>query len=272
MTHPLKSGFYQIQLDEHSQELTTFITPYGHFCFKRLPFGISSGPEVFHREMTHILSGIPGVICDIDDVLVSGKIQTEHDERLRTVLQKMKEAGVTLNEKCVFATDSMKFLGHIISREGIKIDPDKVEAITNLPRPENVSELRRLLVMVNHVGKFSPNLAEVTKPLRDLLRKECMWTWDAQQEAAFKTLKKQLSSAPVLTHYSPNKPTKVSADASSYGMGGVLLQKDREDWRPVFYASRSLTSTEQRYAQVEKKALAVTWCCEKFADFLIGMP
>ena len=265
------SGFYQIPLHEESQELTRFITPFGRYCFKRLPFGISSGPEVFHREMTRILSEVPGVIVDIDDVLISGRSQQEHDERLRSVLERMQEAGVTLNEKCVFSVDTIKFLGHIISQEGIKVDSAKVEAITNLPRPTNIQELRRLLGMVNHIGKFAPNLADITKPLRDLLKKENSWTWDTQQETAFQILKKQLSTAPVLAHYSPEKETKVSADASSYGLGGVLLQKDGQDWRPVFYASRSLTDTEQRYAQAEKEALAVTWCCEKLSEFLIGL-
>ena len=264
-------GFHQIPLSEESQELTTFITPFGRFCYQRLPFGISSGPEIFHREMTHTLAGIPGVICDIDDILIGGKGQTEHDERLRMVLQRLKEAGLTLNDKCEFSKGEVKFLGHIVSAQGIAIDPSKVEAIASFPAPEGVPELRRLLGMVNHVAKFAPNLAEVTKPLRDLLKKENDWVWGPDQEEAFKKLKTLLSTAPVLQHYNPNKPTLISADASSYGMGGVLMQKDSEGWKPVFYASRSMTSTEQRYAQVEKEALAMTWTCEKFADFLVGM-
>ena len=266
------SGFYQIPLAEESQPLTTFITPYGRFCFKRLPVGINPGPEVFHREMTHILTGIPGVIVDIDDVLVSGKTQQEHDDRLRVVLCKLRDSGITLNEKCVFSTDTVKFLGHIISKEGIEIDPEKISAITKCSQPTNVPELRRFIGMVNHVGKVAPNLAETTKPLRDLLRKENDWTWNTHQEVAFQNLKQQLSSAPILAHYSPAEPTKVSADASPYGMGGVQLQKDSEGWKPIFYASWSMTPTEQRYAQVEKEALAMTWCCEKFADYLVGLP
>ena len=264
-------GFHQIPLAEESQELTTFITPFGRFCYTRLPFGISSGPEVFHREMTHILSGIPGVIVDIDDVLIGGRGDREHDERLRQVLDRMKGVGVTLNEKCEFATDQVKFLGHIVSARGIAIDPSKLDAITSFPAPEGVPELRRLLGMVNHVGKFAPNLAELTKPLRDLLKKETDWVWGPDQEEAFKRLKVLLSSSPVLQHYNPNRSTMISSDASSYGIGGVLMQKDDEGWKPVFYTSRAMTSTEQRYAQVEKEALAMTWVCERFSDFLVGM-
>ena len=265
-------GFHQIPLAEESQELTTFIPPFGRFCYTRLPFGISSGPEIFYREMTHILAGVPGVIVDIDDVLIGGKGDQEHDDRLRQVLDRMKKAGVTLNEKCELSTKKVKFLGHIITPEGISIDPEKVQAVAEMPTPTDVPSLRRLLGMVNHVGKFAPNLAEVTKPLRDLLKKETDWTWDQPQEQAFQKVKQLLSSAPILQHYSPKKKTKVSADASSFGMGGVLLQKDAEGWKPVQYASRSFTETEQRYAQVEKEALAMTWCCEKFKDYLLGLP
>ena len=265
-------GFHQIPLSEESQELTTFITPFGRFCYQRLPFGISSGPEVFHREMTHILAGLPGVVCDIDDILIGGKGQEEHDARLRKVLDRLDKAGVTLNEKCELSTKEIKFLGHIITPSGISIDPSKVEAIAEMPTPEDVPGLRRLLGMVNHVAKFAPNLAEVSKPLRDLLKKDSDWIWEDPQEKSFQEIKKLLSSAPVLQHYGAKKPTKVSADASSFGMGGVLLQKDAEGWKPVQYASRSFTDTEQRYAQVEKEALAMTWCCEKFADFLVGLP
>ena len=265
-------GFHQIPLAKISQELTTFITPFGRFCYNRLPFGINSGPEIFHREMTKILSGIPGVICDIDDVLIVGKDTKSHDERLRLVLKRMSNAGITLNDKCVFSTDKVKFLGHIISAQGIEIDPKKTEAISNFPAPKGISELRRFLGMVNHVAKFVQNLAEITKPLRDLLKKENDWVWGLAQEDAFNKIKKLISSTPVLQHYNPNMPTRVSADASSYGIGGVLMQKDEKGvWKPVFYVSRSLTSTEQRYAQIEKEALAMTWVCERFSDFLVGM-
>ena len=127
--------------------------------------------------------------------------------------------------------------------------------------------------MVNRVAKFAgPSLAESTRALRDFLKKEAEWTWEAPQEEAFMLIKQQLTSAPVLAHYSPNRKTRLSSDASSYGLGAVLLQKqDDGEFKPVFYTSRSLTPTEQRYAQIEKEALGVTWACEKFREFIMGL-
>lgn len=164
----------------------------------------------------------------------------------------------------------VKFLGYIISADGMKPDPDKTRAVQDMKEPTNVSELRSFLGMVNQLGKFLPNLAEKDKPLRDLLSKKNQWCWGHEQRRTFCNLKRELSSAPILQLYDPNKQLKISADASSYGLGAVMLQKDGEVWSPVAYASRSLTDTEQRYAQLEKEALALTWACERFNDFILG--
>lgn len=150
-------------------------------------------------------------------------------------------------------------------------DPDKTQAVKDMKEPSNVSELRSFLGMVNQLGKFIPNLAEKDKPLRDLLSTKNMWYWGHDQQKAFHNLKQELSSPPVLQLYNPNKPLKISADASSFGLGAVMLQKEGDVWSPVAYASRSLTPTEQRYAQVEKEALALTLACERFNDFILGL-
>lgn len=153
----------------------------------------------------------------------------------------MKKAGLTLNDKYVFAVDRVKFLGHTISAQGIKADQDKIKAILNMPEPQNVEGVRRFMGMVNYVGKFSPHLPTLTKPLRDLLRNDSTWTWDAQQKEAFAKVKTELSSPAILAQYSPNNETVVSADASSYGLGGVLMQKKKKgEWRPVVYISQEV--------------------------------
>ena len=135
--------------------------------------------------------------------------------------------------------------------------------------PDNVSELRRFLGMAKQLRKFSPNLATITQPLRELLSKKNSWCWNDEQETPFKATKEELIKPTVLS-FNPTAPTKVSADASSFGIGAVLLQHDTKQWRPVAFTSRSLSEVDRRYVQIKKEALTTTWACEKFVDYLLG--
>ena len=265
------SGFWQIPLAKKSRPLTTFLTPFGRYCFNKMPFGISSAPEHFQKRMTKILTGLPGVLCLMDDVLVFGSNTDEHDERLKAALNRIQSAGVTLNpEKCEFRKSQLKFLGHVVNQHGIQADPDKVSAILQMKPPTNITELRRFMGMVNQLGKFSPNYADLTQPIRPLLSKKSSWLWGPEQDRSFLAIKNELTKPTILTLYDPLAPMKVCADASSYGLGAVLLQKQNTMWKPVAYASRTLTDTEKRYAQIEKEALASTWACEKFSTYILG--
>ena len=137
--------------------------------------------------------------------------------------------------------------------------------------PTTTTELRCFLGMVNQLGKFTPKIAELSKPLRELLSKQSTWLWGPSQASAFQKLKAALTSPTVLAWYDPSADIKLSADASAYGLSAVLLQKvNGEEWKPVAYASRSMTETKMRYAQIEKEALATTWACECFSDHIIG--
>ena len=138
------------------------------------------------------------MLCQMDDVLIWGATQLQHDERLRAALSRLQEAGVTLNEKCEFSKSTIKFLGQVISASGVSADPDKVNAVKSMKEPSNVSEVRGLLGMINHLGKFLPHLAEKTCPLRDLLKKSNMWAWGSQQQEAFNQIKKELTTPPGL--------------------------------------------------------------------------
>ena len=164
------SGFWQVPLSTESARLTTFITPYGRYYFNRLPFGISSAPELFQRRMSRALEGLQGVACHMDDILIHGTTKEEHDARLLRTLEKLLQHGITLNkDKCSFATESVKFLGHIVDREGIRPDPEKVKGINDMTEPKTLTDLRRFLGMCNQLNKFSSQLTDKTKPLRDLL-------------------------------------------------------------------------------------------------------
>ncbi|UYV69971.1 K02A2.6-like, partial [Cordylochernes scorpioides] len=265
------SGFHQIPLSPDCQHLTTFITPFGRYKYYRMPFGISLAPEYFQKVMSIILQGMDGVMCYLDDILIFASDSKTHDRILRLVLRKLKEAKVTLNKaKCVFGVPRINFLGHILDEDGIRPDPAKFEAVAKMPAPTDVHGVKRFIGMVNHLGRFVENLYEIVAPLNQLLVKGQDFVWDCSQERAFRKLKELLTTQPILAAYDVRKPTMVSSDASSYGLGEVLKQEGKNGiWRPVAYSSRTMTPTEKRYAQIEKEALAITWACERFQDFLL---
>ena len=189
------SGFWQIPLDPESRLLTTFLTPFGRYCFNKLPFGICSAAELFQRCMSKILSGLPGIVCHIDDILIYGKDQDEHDTRFRAALEAIKNAGLTLNHnKCMFNQCSVSFLGHLINEKGISQDPQKTIAIAKMSQPTTVTQLRRFLGMINQMSKFSSNLSQISPPLRELLSPKVSWIWEHAQQEAFEKLKTELAT------------------------------------------------------------------------------
>ena len=250
------SGFWQIPLATKSRLLTTFITPFGRYCFNVLPFGITSAPELFQRRMSSLLQRLPGVVCMMDDVLIFSKDQGEHDARLETVLKCLVSAGVTLNpSKCEFSKPEVKFLGHIINHKGVIADPAKTNAILQMSPPKNVSEMRRFVGMTNQLSKFIPCSADLMKPLTELLSSKRTYLWGPSQKEAFAKVKEVLTNTPLLALYDPSADTKVSADASSFGLGAVILQRleSNSEWRAASFTSRTMTETEMRYAQIERK-------------------
>jgi hypothetical protein len=220
------SGFWQINLAPESRLLTTFITPYGRFYFNRLPFGINSASDFFQKRMSEIVCGIEGVLCHMDDILIFAENQGQHDVILKNVLSILRDYGLTLNDKkCEFSRSSITFLGHVVDDKGIRIESQKVKAILDVQKPENVSDIRRFLGMVNQLNRFSSKLAESSQPLRELLKQKNTWIWGPSQERSFKDLKSEIAQSPCLTHYDTRGEIIISADASSYGLGAVLRQK-----------------------------------------------
>ncbi|XP_075556585.1 uncharacterized protein LOC142588643 [Dermacentor variabilis] len=202
------ASFHQVKLSEDSQELTTLITPYGRYCFFRLPFGITSAPEYFQKQMARILEGEYGVANMIDDIVVFGRTRQEHDARLSQVLSRLAKAGITLNQdKCRFGVPEVSFLGVVVSTQGIRPDPGKVEALKAMEAPTDIAGVRRLLGMVNHLARFWPHISDVTAPIRALLNKCASWVWQHEQEAAFEKIKELLTPDRCMAKYHPSFAT-----------------------------------------------------------------
>jgi len=268
-----RKGFWQCDLAPESRNLTTFITHRGCYRFKKVPFGLSSTPETYQKAMDSMLCGMPGVVCYMDDIVVHAENETQLEQRLRQVFQRFKDRGLTLNrDKCFFGLQQIEMLGHVISAEGIKPDPKKIEAVCNAPRPENVQLLRSFLGTCGFLMKFIPNYANISEPLRKLTRKGQEWEWTSETEKSFKEMKRALVSEPCLAYFKIDAPTVVISDASPVGLGVVLLQKQTDGQnKPVAYASRSLTPTERRYSQIEREALGCVWAVEHFRTYLWGV-
>ena len=260
------TGFWQIPLDYESWLATTFNSPYGGFRFLRLPYGITSTSEVLQKAMDHLFSGVPCEII-INDILIWGKDDTEHNANPRKVLDRVREVHLQLNPaKCKFQVSTVPYVGHLLMGGGLKSDPDKVKAVRDMPSPDSPQARQRFLGMVNCLAKFIPHLTNKTEPLRELSHKESAWFWFERHAKAFTDIKEAISTEPVLAFYDKNKPITLTCDASKSGLEATCLQ----DGRPVTCASQALMNTQTKYAQIEKEMLAMVFTCKKFHDFIFG--
>ena len=258
-------GFWQIPLDEESSKFCTFQTPFGRYKMLRLPFGIKDASEVFQHNMEKLFGDIAEV-C-IDDICIHAPTKLEHDNKLREFLERCRKNNLTLNpDKLKVNVDSVKYLGHIISRNGIEVDPGKTEAITGMSEPKCKEDIMRFLGMVQYLAKFLPSLSDLSSPLREVIKKGTDFVWEQPQINSFDMIKKLITNAPVLSHYDPDKPVTLQVDSSSVGVGACLLQDDK----PVAYASAALTKTQQRWSQIEKECYAILFACRKFHCYLYG--
>ena len=249
-------GYWQVELDDESAKKCTFNTPFGRYRFNRLPFGISSAPEVFQNIMSQIFDGHDGIEVIVDDLLVWGETKEQHDERLKRALEIARSSGIKLNkDKCEIGLQEVTYIGHTLSSNGLKPDVNKVEAIRRIDTPNDKAAVQRFLGMATYLAKFIPNFSQLASPLRVLLEKNTAWHWDKPQQDSFEKLKVIITNAPVLKYYDVTKDVTIQVDASPNGLGAVLLQ----DEHPVAYASQSLTQSEQNYAQIEKEMLAITF-------------
>uniref|UniRef100_A0A5S6QHL3 Reverse transcriptase domain-containing protein n=1 Tax=Trichuris muris TaxID=70415 RepID=A0A5S6QHL3_TRIMR len=268
----LSQAYQQLKVDEQTAELLTLNTPKGLLQMTRLPFGIDVAPSIFQRFMDTCLAGLDGVKAYLDDVLIMGRSEAEHRERVKAVLERLDKAGVRLKrDKCFFGVDEVEYLGFRIDKQGLHPTAEKVEAIQKAPNPRSKTELQAFLGLLNFYSSFIPGKADVLEPLHRLLDTKTAFTWKKTHEQAFKRAKEVLQSSSVLIHYDPKMKLTVTCDASPCGVGAVLSQTQSEGKEaPVAYASRTLSKTERNYAQIDKEALAIIYAVKKFHQYLYG--
>lgn len=272
-TIDLSNAFYHIELDRESRHLTNFYTEFGVFRCIRLPFGLCNAPDIFQEVLEKtILGGCKGVINYLDDVLVHGKTKQEHDANLAEVLSRLQSHNVRLNDsKCVFGSQSVKFVGFVLTADGWMVERDKIDAIKNFRTPTNCSEVKSFLGLVTFTDKFIRNRADKTQQLRKLANAEKFY-WTSEEEREFNFLRNDaLNDIKKLGYYSVTDDVELFVDASPTGLGAVVVQYGPDaDPRIIACASKALTTPEKRYPQTQKEALAVVWAVERFSYYLLG--
>ena len=277
----LKSGYYQMPLREEDSDLTGFVTPDGQFQWtgRGTPFGLSGAPASFQRLMSGALGSLNWqvALCYLDDILVWGATWTEHMQRLRLVLQRLQEVGMLLNpEKCTFGVRRIEFLDHVIGEGMLSISDARREALINTPKPTTVTMQRKALGAFSYVQRWIPGMADIAKPLYDLLDKDGkkLLKWTPETTAAFERLKKQVARPPAL--YLPDFTRRfvLVTDASTVGTGAMLAQLDRfkPDGRlnPVAFFHHILSSSERNYSTTDRELLAIVLAVKKFRVYLAG--
>lgn len=277
----LKSGFHQIPLREEDRQKTAFSINNGKYEFTRLPFGLRNAPAIFQRTLDDILRELIGKICFvyIDDIIIFGKDEKSHAENIKKVFQTLESANMKIQlDKCSFFKQEVEFLGFIVSRDGIKTNPKKVEAILNFPIPKTLKELRSFLGLSGYYRRFVRGYADVAKPLTSLLRGEegripktassqIPVTLDVSAVEAFNELRNALVSNDVILAYPDfREDFDLTTDASSVALGAVLSQKGR----PIAFISRTLDETEEHYATNEREMLAIIWALTTLRNYLYG--
>ncbi|KAK1666344.1 hypothetical protein QYE76_054503 [Lolium multiflorum] len=266
------SGFSQIAVKAKDQEKTTFTCPYGTYAYRRMPFGLCNAPATFQRCMSAIFHGFCESIVEVfmDDFSVYGNSFDNCLRNLDKVLQRCEETNLVLNwEKCHFMVNEGIVLGHKISERGIEVDRAKVEAIEKMPYPRDVKGIRSVLGHAGFYRRFIKDFSKISKPLTNLLQKDVPFVFDDDCKEAFETLKKALTTAPVVEPPDWNLPFEIMCDASDFAVGAVLGQRVDKKLNVIHYASKTLDAAQRNYATTEKELLAVVFACDKFRPYIV---
>lgn len=272
-TIDLSNAFYHIRLDEESKALTTFWSGEQYYRFARLPFGLSSAPDIFQRALQEVvLKDCENQMNYLDDIIIYTKTREHHLNCLAKVNERLDLHNVKRNlEKCVTAERNVTFLGYSVSKDGLAITEEKLKAFQGLRAPESIAEVRSYLGMLTFLERFIVQRAEKTKHMREMVNKGIFdWTPEAQSE--FENIRdKELLAINNLSFYHKQWKTELFVDASPTGLGAILVQyNDKKELHVVCCASKALTPVESRYPQQHREALAMVWGAERFRYYLLG--
>lgn len=273
-TIDLKSGFHQIEMDPEHREKTAFSTAQGHFEFTRMPFGLKNAPATFQRAMNSILAGYIGTICYVylDDIIIIGYNLEDHLKNISKILKRLADFNLKIQlDKCEFLKRETEFLGHVITPEGIKPNPCKINKILEWQLPKTPKEIKQFLGLTGYYRRFIKDYSKITKPMTQYLKKgENVNLNDRHYQESFQKLKAIITSDQILTYPNFEIPFILTTDASNYALGAVLSQIHNKIEKPIAFASRTLNKTETNYSTTEKEALAIIWAVEKFKPYLYG--
>ena len=273
-TLDLASGYWQVEVDVADREKTAVTTRHGLFEFPVMPFGLCNAPGTFQRLMEFVLAGLQWQTCLVylDDVIVYGRDFDEHLQRLREVFHRFRQAGLKLKPlKCFLLRPRVPYLGHVISAEGVSTDPAKIEAVQQWPVPSKVTDVRSFLGLASYYRRLIQNFAEIAAPLHRLTAKTTeKFKWSPDCDLAFSVLKEKLVSAPVLAFPCFDQEFVVECDASDYGLGAVISQRQDGDEKVIAYASRVIEDRERRYSTTKKEMLAMVYAIKHFRHYLYG--
>ncbi|UYV64760.1 K02A2.6-like [Cordylochernes scorpioides] len=263
----VKSAYWHIPVAKECRDLLVMTTPFGKFRYNRLPFGLKISAQIFVEKMTNIFRDSFQNITYVDDLLIYADTIQEHNKKLKGILEKAKEKNIKFDlTKAQICLTKVRFLGHVISQNGIDPEPNKIDKLITFKRPEDKKSLQRIMGLYNYLGKFIPNLAASTSNIRGILRKNVVWHWGPKQDGEFDHIKECVRNAPSLAHFDKSKMLILQCDASKDAMGAALLQEDR----PLAFASASFSDSQKQYSQIEKELLSVYYGCKKFEYLLSG--
>lgn len=267
----MTSGFHQIEIVEEDRPKTAFVTPDVHRQFKRLPFGFASSPAIFQNMVDLLLGPMKWLhaIGYIDDIIVFSPTFEEHVAHLTKLFEAVRKANLQLHpKKCYFGCKEVKYLGHMVSREGIRASKEAIEAVERMAPPEDVKALQRFLGKCGYYRRFVQNFSRIAAPLFRITSKKVEYQWTQECQEAFEKLKGALTKPPVLAHPDYDKPFILDCDGSGVGLGAVLLQKHEDGEHPIAYASKSLLSHERKWCATELEAAAIIWALEVFRPYI----